>query len=146
MQWILRYAKLLGGKELPAQLLLNQLGEGGRVCLASSFSHDLADEEIDRFLVPFFDFGNRFRVLGEHLVDHLFQGPAVLNGLQALALNQGVRRKGGSSKSGNANAIKKSVRGLLRRAKEGSAEPIGKVIGRGRFAGPTCCLSVFFES
>ena len=52
---------------------MNQLGEGGRVGFAASFFHDLADEEIDRFLVPFFDFGNRFRVLGEHLVDHLFQ-------------------------------------------------------------------------
>jgi len=75
VQWILRYAKLLGGKELPSQFLLDQLGEGGRVSLASIFFHDLADEEIEG-------------VLGEHLVDHLFQGHTVLNGLQTFALNQ----------------------------------------------------------
>jgi len=35
---------------LPAEFILNQLGEGARVSLAACFFHDLADEEIEGVL------------------------------------------------------------------------------------------------
>src|ERR1700689_5556428 len=75
-----------------SQLTLEQFIELGRICLAFSRLHHLADEEAEQLILSGTVVGELFGIGGDHSIDHAFDRARVGNRPQTLGLDDGVRR------------------------------------------------------